>query len=30
MPTASTSRGDNDDSFDHGTKYLVKHEILGQ
>ncbi len=23
-------RGDNDDSFDHGIKYLVKHEILGQ
>ena len=23
-------RGDNDDSFDHGIRYLVKHEILGQ
>ena len=23
-------RGDNEDSFDHGVKYLVKHEILGQ
>ena len=23
-------RGDNEDSFDHGIKYLVKHEILGQ
>ena len=23
-------RGDNEDSFDHGVRYLVKHEILGQ
>ena len=23
-------RGDNEDSFDHGIKYLVKHNILGQ
>ncbi len=23
-------RGDNEESFDHGIKYLVKHNILGQ
>ena len=23
-------RGDNEDSFDHGIRYLVKHKILGQ
>ena len=23
-------RGDNEDSFNHGIKYLVKHNILGQ
>ena len=23
-------RGDNDDSFDHGVKYVVKHNILKQ
>lgn len=23
-------RGDNEDSFDHGIKYLVKHNILGE
>ena len=23
-------RGDNEESFDHGIRYLVKHEILGQ
>lgn len=23
-------RGDNEDSFDHGIKYIVKHNILGQ
>ena len=23
-------RGDNDESFDHGVKYLVKHNILKQ
>ena len=32
-PESGTSvdiRGDNDDSFDHGVKYIVKHNILKQ
>ena len=32
-PETATSvdiRGDNDDSFDHGVKYIVKHNVLKQ